>query len=58
MNAVQNMIEPRGATTWITGEWQQTCKGDPNDKVAEKAAMLVLLRSDDDIMIPGYDFVS
>jgi hypothetical protein len=48
-------IPPDRATTWITKNWYGRCKGDPNDEIAKKAALMVIQRSDDEIMIPAYD---
>jgi nitrogen fixation protein len=50
-----NDIPPNRATTWITKSWYKRCGGDPEDKIALKAALMVIQRSDDEIMIPAYD---
>ena len=52
------VIPPEDPVSWITHHWQTDCEGDPDDEVAEKAAVLALLRADDSLMIPAYDFVS
>lgn len=49
---------PDGALNWIESGWYGGCKGDPSDKVGRKAAMMAILRADDSLMIPAYDFVS
>ncbi|KAG7346581.1 spermine synthase [Nitzschia inconspicua] len=48
-------IPPARATAWISKHWYQRCGGDPEDKVSTKAALMVIQRSDDEIMIPAYD---
>jgi SET domain len=48
-------LPPDDPVHWITDDWYRRCKGDPSDKLAEKAALLVVQRSDDSIMIPAYD---
>jgi hypothetical protein len=48
-------IPPFRATTWISRDLFGRCKGDPDDKILTKAALMVIQRSDDAIMIPGYD---
>ena len=48
-------IPPGRATTWITKQWYGRCKGDPEDEVSTLAALMVIQRSDDEIMIPAYD---
>jgi hypothetical protein len=49
-----DQIPPTNPTDWIR-RWKQRCKGDTSDKIATKAALLVIQRSDDAIMIPAYD---
>jgi hypothetical protein len=49
-----NKIPPTNPTDWIK-RWKKRCRGDTNDKIATKAALLVIQRSDDAIMIPAYD---
>eukprot|EP00536_Pseudo-nitzschia_multiseries_P016027 jgi/Psemu1/263354/estExt_Genewise1Plus.C_10040002 len=48
-------IPPMDATGWIEDEWFMRCRGDPNDEFGVKAALLVVQRADDAIMIPAYD---
>jgi hypothetical protein len=50
-----NLIPPEDPLKWITEEWLGRCKGDPNDKVGIEAALLVVQRADDSIMVPAYD---
>ncbi|KAG7338718.1 spermine/spermidine synthase domain containing protein [Nitzschia inconspicua] len=47
-------IPPTRPTDWVD-RWRKRCKGDPKDKIAAKAALLIIQRSDDAIMIPAYD---
>jgi hypothetical protein len=51
----KNEIPPDRATMWLTKHWYKKCGGDPEDKVSTKAALMVIQRSDDEIMIPAYD---
>jgi hypothetical protein len=51
----KNQIPPSRATTWLTRHWYEKCGGDPEDEISAKAALMVIQRSDDEIMIPGYD---
>lgn len=48
-------LPPENPVEWITEDWYKRCNGDPADKLSEKAASLVVQRSDDSIMIPAYD---
>ena len=50
-----NVIPPEDPLKWIKDEWFKRCRGDPNDKVAIEAALLVVQRADDSIMVPAYD---
>ncbi|KAL3915185.1 MAG: hypothetical protein SGILL_005765 [Bacillariaceae sp.] len=52
---LQKSLYPKDPSDWITGQWYEVCGGDPNDEIAALAAMLVVARSDDEIMIPAYD---
>ena len=45
---------PDVMTNWLDGEYRNICKGDQS---GYKAAIAALMRADDSIMIPGYDFV-
>ena len=47
-------MPPELLTNWLDGEYRKFCKG---DEAGYKAALLALMRADDSIMIPGYDFV-
>ena len=49
------MIPPTEPTEWLEFDWYQRCHGDPADKISSKAALLVVQRSDDYYMVPGYD---
>ncbi|KAL3917183.1 MAG: hypothetical protein SGILL_004834 [Bacillariaceae sp.] len=49
-----NKIPPKNPTDWVR-RWVSRCDGDINDKLAVKAALLIIQRSDDEIMIPAYD---
>jgi len=46
---------PQGMLSWIEGDFRNICK---MDQRGDKAALLALMRADDSMMIPGYDFVS
>lgn len=48
-------IPPRDVVDWIENDWFGRCKGDPNDVFGIKAALMVIQRADDAIMIPAYD---
>jgi hypothetical protein len=52
---LQDRMYPVAPVAWITEDWYGRCGGDPRDKISAKAAMLVVQRADDEIMIPGYD---
>ena len=48
-------IPPENPTSWLEHDWFQRCRGDPNDAFGVKAALMVIQRADDSIMIPAYD---
>ena len=48
-------IPPAEPTEWLEWDWYKNCEGDRADKLAAKAALLVVQRSDDAYMIPAYD---
>ena len=48
-------IPPTEPTEWLSYDWNYRCDGKSRDAVSAKAAMLVVQRSDDHIMIPAYD---
>jgi hypothetical protein len=48
-------IPPEEPTDWLRNDWWRRCRGDPKDEISNKAALLVVQRSDDSIMIPAYD---
>ena len=48
-------LPPKYATTWVSHDWLQDCKGSSSSAEQIQAAMLVLTRGDDDVLIPIYD---
>jgi len=46
---------PNYITTWLTEDWYDDCNGDPQDEISAKAAMLVVSRADDELLVPVYD---
>lgn len=46
-------IPPEEPTEWLAFDWYKRCRGSRADKLAAKAAMMVVQRSDDAIMVPG-----
>jgi hypothetical protein len=50
------IIPPTEPTEWLEDDWYKDCRADPRDMLAAKAALLVVQRSDDYLMIPAYDF--
>ena len=48
-------VPPNYASTWLEEDWYEDCSGDTKDAVAAKAAMLVVSRGDDDLLVPVYD---
>lgn len=55
---LSKIFPPSRVVSWIQEAWYDTCQGDPNDLVEIKAAVISLMRTDDELMIPAYDFVS
>jgi SET domain len=52
----EERIPPVEAVSWIKEDWLQYCPNtDPNDVLSIQAAAAVLQRSDDALLIPGYD---
>ena len=49
-----NTLPPKHPYHWISDDWHQGCKGG-SDPLEENAAMLVVQRAEDDLMIPLYD---
>ena len=49
------IIPPTEPSQWLEYDWHNRCKGFPEDTLSNKAALLVVQRSDDYLMIPGYD---
>jgi hypothetical protein len=47
------LIPPAYAMTWLEEDWFQTCGGDNDDALGAHAAMLVIQRADDELMVPG-----
>lgn len=47
------LIPPEEPTEWLEADWYGRCRGSRADKLAAKAAMMVVQRSDDILMIPG-----
>ena len=47
------LIPPTEPTEWLSYDWFTRCRGSRADALATKAALLVLQRSDDAILIPG-----
>ena len=50
------MLPPGAATVMLHDEWVFECDGDESDKLALKAAELVMQREDVALMVPLYDF--
>jgi hypothetical protein len=50
------VLPPIEPTERVDTDWYTRCSGDPSNKLATKAALLVAQRSDDGLMIPAYDF--
>jgi hypothetical protein len=48
-------IPPAEPVEWLTEDWYEACHGDPEDTLSAHAAMLVVQRADDDLMVPIYD---
>ena len=49
-----NALPPRHPYHWISDDWHKGCNGG-SDPLEENAAMLVVQRAEDDLMIPLYD---
>ena len=49
------LIPPDGATSWMTEFHDQCMQGRSSTPLTDKAAMLVIQRADDELMVPGYD---
>lgn len=50
----RSALPPADASTWVRHDWIQDCHGS-TDELDVQAAMLVLTRGDDDMLIPLYD---
>ena len=48
-------LPPNYAATWLSEDWYDDCNGDPRDEIAARAAMIVVMRADDDLLVPVYD---
>ncbi|KAL3933939.1 MAG: hypothetical protein SGBAC_010183 [Bacillariaceae sp.] len=48
-------IPPEEPIEWLEIDYHQKCQGSRRDPMANHAALLVVQRSDDYIMVPGYD---
>lgn len=48
-------LAPEDSFEWVAS-WERECGGNASDPEAVQAAMMVLQRSDDNILIPAYDF--
>jgi len=48
-------IPPLYSTTWISDDFVKECNGDVTDEIAVRAAMHVVSRADDDLLVPIYD---
>lgn len=53
----ERMLPPGAATFMLHDEWVYECDGDATDKLAFKAAELVMQREDAALMVPLYDFI-
>lgn len=52
-NVKKPEIPPTEPTEWLSYDWYKRCRGSRADALAAKAALMVLQRSDDAILIPG-----
>ena len=55
LGAKRQLIPPNYATSWLEEDWYQDCNGEPTDELGVKAAMIVVSRADDDLLVPVYD---
>lgn len=46
-------IPPEEPTEWLSYDWYGRCRGKRTDALSAKAAIVVLQRSDDNLLIPG-----
>lgn len=53
----QNTLPPSQAISWLENGWFYECNGE-TDELSQYAALLVLQRSWDDVLIPIYDMIS
>jgi spermidine synthase/S-adenosylmethionine/arginine decarboxylase-like enzyme len=55
LGAPNQKIPPLEATTWLEEDWFDGCRAARSDELGAHAAMQVVSRSDDDLLIPVYD---
>jgi spermidine synthase/S-adenosylmethionine/arginine decarboxylase-like enzyme len=48
-------IPPKEASSWLEDDWFDSCHADPNDELGAHAAMQLISRGDDELLIPVYD---
>ena len=48
-------IPPKEPANWLEEDWFFSCHGDRDDELSAHAAMQVLARADDDLLVPLYD---
>jgi hypothetical protein len=52
-NVNQTILPPENPFRWLQDDWFPLCGGKASDKLGIQAALVVIQRSDDDILIPG-----
>jgi hypothetical protein len=52
---LEQTIPPWRPFDWLTVNWWLGCGGNPDDDLSTQAAMLVVQRADEDILVPVYD---
>jgi hypothetical protein len=55
LGGARRVLPPAEVDTWLDEDWYETCDGDEADELSAKAAMLVVSRADDALMVPIYD---
>jgi hypothetical protein len=55
LGGIDQRIPPESPVSWLETMWYGDCDASRNDAVATNAAILVVQRADDDIMVPLYD---
>jgi spermidine synthase/S-adenosylmethionine/arginine decarboxylase-like enzyme len=48
-------IPPKEASSWLEEDWFYSCRADPDDELGAHAAMQVVSRGDDELLVPVYD---